>query len=322
MTSNPTATMRTVKTIQKKRALTNQDQKWRLTTNKGTSVPHASGMAIRLNSTYLEVVDGNYQGRGAMSTIGIFTVSIGMIGLLTIFNTNILNKIHENNHAPTLGSLEITSTIYPSILFLSMIYFSIFINIKIGEWFKYTHYPIRLNRQNRMVYVFRGDGTTLEASWDNVYFTLHVVKKIAGVTWYGISGLTLKDAKTVEEQFMFGFSSSDQSDCLRHWEFIRCYMEEGPRAASNSDGLPPYLPIADKKETPVQGWIELQTKAGDSDVLQFLMKPVFALFFIGRLVANATCKVPLWPADVEAACRIAPDDPYVCDSRLNPPGYV
>ncbi|WP_155629961.1 DUF6708 domain-containing protein [Burkholderia stagnalis] len=256
-----------------------------------------------------------------MSTIGIFTISIGMIGILTTLNTNILTTIQESNHISTPELFKITNSIYPLILFLSMIFFTIFINTKIGEWFRYTHYPIRFNRRNRMIYVFRGDGTALEAPWDNVYFTLHATKKIAGITWYGISGLTLKDAQTVEEQFMLGFSSPEKSDCLRHWEFIRCYMEEGPRAASNSEGLPPYLPIADKKETPIQGWIELQTKAGDSHVLRFLMKPVFALFFIGRLVANATCKVPLWPADVEAACRIAPDDPYVCDSRLNPPGY-
>jgi hypothetical protein len=46
---------------------------------------------------------------------------------------------------------------------------------------------------------------------------------------------------------------------------------------------------------------------------------VFA--FLGRLVCRLTSKVPLWPADVEAACPIAPGDAYVHDSRTNPVGY-
>ena len=172
-----------------------------------------------------------------------------------------------------------------------------------------------------MVYVFRGDGTVLKASWDDVYFALRVNMQAAGVRTLGICGLVLKDPKTVEEMFVFGYASTSREYCLRHWEFIRRYMEEGPRAVLNAPGHGLYLPIADKRETLYQGWIELVSNDAWNPVFKWLMFPFHVAFFIGRLVNRATSKVPMWPADVEAACRIEPGDPYVRDSSLNPPGY-
>ncbi len=193
--------------------------------------------------------------------------------------------------------------------------------MKIGEWFRYTHYPIRLNRRNRKVYVFRGDGTVLKASWDDVYFALRVNAQAAGIRTLGICGLVLKDPETVEEMFVFGYASSSKENCLRHWEFIRRYMEEGPRSVLNAPGLDLYLPIADKRETLYQGWIQLVSHDAWNPVFKWVMFPFHVLFFIGRLVYRATSKVPKWPADVEAECRIEPGDPYVRDSSLNPPEY-
>lgn len=172
-----------------------------------------------------------------------------------------------------------------------------------------------------MVYVFRGDGTVLKASWDDVYFALRVNAQVAGIRTFGICGLVLKDPETVEEMFVFGYASSSKEYCLRHWEFIRRYMEEGPRAVLNAPGLDLYLPIADKRETLYQGWIQLVSHDAWNPVFKWLMFPFHVLFFIGRLVHHATSKVPKWPEDVEAECRIEPGDPYIRDSSLNPPAY-
>ncbi|WP_155696793.1 DUF6708 domain-containing protein [Burkholderia stagnalis] len=276
-----------------------------------------------MNSTYLEMVDGNYEGRGFLSFLGTLSFCMGAIGISTIiyFEFSKHSQSTDINYASFLSKILIIS--FPTTIFISMIIGPSLLNRSIGEWFRYTHYPIRFNRHNRMVYVFRGDGTVLEAPWDETYFTLHIVKKIAGITWYGISGLVLKDEKTVKEQFTFGFCSPDQAQCHSHWEFIRRYMEDGPRAVMHADGAALYIPIADKKETPRHAWTEVVAfTSGKSDFWFVVMLPFSIATYIGRLIANATCKVPLWPADVEAACRIDPDDPYVCDSRLNPPGYV
>ncbi|MCA8002591.1 DUF6708 domain-containing protein [Burkholderia metallica] len=214
-----------------------------------------------------------------------------------------------------------SSAIFGTVLFCAEASVIVIFYRWIGEWFRYTHYPIRLNRRTRTVYVFRGDGTVLKVSWDDVYFALRVNAQAVGIRTFGICGLVLKTPTTVEEMFVFGYASSSKEYCLRHWEFIRCYMEEGPRAVLNAPGLDLYLPIADKRETLYQGWIQLVSHDAWNPVFEWVMFPFHVLFFIGRLVHRATSKVPKWPADVEAECRIEPCDPYVRDSSLNPPEY-
>lgn len=309
---------RTVKTIRKERTLSEQDRQWHLWVDKPAGKPHASGAVIRLNSTYLELVDGNYQGRGAMSAWGLFAAGLFAYGIVAIF-VSAVRRIYLDGgqEIEDRFSFLVNTTLFLGFEVLCVLGVCLY-NRSIGEWFSYTHYPIRLNRKNRMVYVFRGDGTVLEAPWDEIYFTLHEAKKVAGTTWLGISGLVLKDPQTVQEQFMFGFSEVSADDCRNHWEFIRRYMEDGPQAVMHADGMKFCLPIADKKETPYQGWVELLSSMGTYTILRVTLMPFFALFWVGRMFANATCKVPLWPADVEASCRIEPGDMYVRDSSKNP----
>ncbi|VWC09007.1 hypothetical protein BST28156_05263 [Burkholderia stagnalis] len=257
-----------------------------------------------------------------MSIIGIWAVGLFGWVLVKIWGSALFD-FYLNSEWDRRDQWEMTAALFgiTILMLFGVVVFVVFFK-KIGEWFGYTHYPIRLNRRTRMVYVFRGDGTVLKASWDNVYFALRVNMQVsAGVRTLGICGLVLKDPKTVEEMFVFGYASTSREYCLRHWEFIRRYMEEGPRAVLNAPGLGLYLPIADKRETLYQGWIALVSNDAWNPVFKWLMSPFHVLFFIGRLVNRATSKVPRWPADVEAACRIEPGDPYVRDSSLNPPGY-
>jgi hypothetical protein len=308
-------------TSKKQRPLTDQDRESHLQIKDRSREPHASGRVIRMNSTYLELVDGIYANRGMMSSFGVFAFSLLLWFLTGLWNMiiieNYLNPAwnHEDEVAMMSASLPLTLLM---ILFLAGV---VTFNRTIGEWFRYTHYPMRFNRKNRMVYVFRGDDTVLEAPWDEVYFTLRVNSQAFGVRTLNICGLVLKDLQTVEEMFVFGYASSNRDDCLRHWEFIRRYMEEGPQAVIDAPGLQYCLPIADKRETLYQGWIALVSRDAWNPVLKWLMLPFHVLFFIGRLVCRVTSKVPLWPADVEAACTIAPGDAYVRDSSTNPVGY-
>jgi len=51
--------------------------------------------------------------------------------------------------------------------------------------------------------------------------------------------------------------------------------------------------------------------------------PLALLFSLGRWVAARTCVIPRWPADVEAACAVEPNDPYLRDrNHLAAPGTV
>ncbi len=293
-------------TSRKQRLLNEEDHELNLSIRARIAEPHASARVIRMNSTYLELVDGFYANRGGMSLIGVVAVAFAFSIFISEFQ----------GQSPPLWSW-ILSVVFPSM----MILFTVLFNRTIGEWFRYTHYPMRFNRRNRMVYVFRGDGTVLEAPWDKVYFTLRVNSRAYGVTTFGICGLVLKNPKTVEEMFVFGYASSGRDYCRRHWEFIRRYMEEGPQAVINAPGFQFCLPIADKRETLYQGWIALTSTDASYPFVKAIMSPFHVLFFIGRLVHRATSKVPLWPADIEAACQIDPRDPYLRDSSSNPGSY-
>ncbi|MDR5735839.1 hypothetical protein QCE47_26315 [Caballeronia sp. LZ025] len=310
---------RNLKTFKGERFLTQKDCEWHLRIDEPIVAPHASALAIRMNSTYLEMVDGYYANRGVMSAFGVFAAIVGVVGLvMNIFLSAVEFFSSGRNHNDDLSIFLFT--VFTTFLFSMLTFGVVLFNRWIGEWFGYTHYPIRLNRRNRMVYVFRGDGTVLEAPWDATYFTLYVVKNI-GVPWLGICGLVMKDETTVQEQFMFGYSSSIKENCFRHWEFMRRYMEDGPSAVMNADGFRYCLPIADRKETPYQGWVALVASDAWNPVFKWLMFPIHVVSFLGRIVWRATSKVPLWPADVEAACRIEPGDPYVRDSSSDPEGF-
>ncbi|WP_174922901.1 DUF6708 domain-containing protein [Burkholderia metallica] len=308
-------------TSKKQRPITEKDLEWHLPVKRREADPHASMRVIRMNSTYLELVDGYYSNRGGMGAIGLMACGSGIFFILMIWGSVLFDRYLNKNWDRREEWQMLLVVSFSTLILLSLVIGSILFLRRIGEWFCYAHYPIRLNRRTRTVYVFRGDGTVLKASWDDVYFALRVNAQAVGIRAFGICGLVLKDPETVEEMFVFGYASSSKEYCLRHWEFIRRYMEEGPRAVLNAPGLDLYLPIADKRETLYQGWIQLVSRDAWNPVFKWLMFPFHVLFFIGRLVHRATSKVPKWPADVEAECRIEPGDSYVRDSSLNPPEY-
>ncbi|WP_340618880.1 DUF6708 domain-containing protein [Xenorhabdus entomophaga] len=82
-----------------------------------------------------------------------------------------------------------SETIYLLLFLNGIICLMIFISMKftLTEWFRKTHYPIRFNRKNQMVYVYQIDGTVLSAPWSSIFFTYNVGNK------WGINGHILDD---------------------------------------------------------------------------------------------------------------------------------
>ncbi|KQB42257.1 hypothetical protein RC62_3262 [Flavobacterium aquidurense] len=170
-----------------------------------------------------------------------------------------------------------------------------------------------------MVYIFRGDDTVLTIPWEEIYFTIQFTG--GRYSSYTIYGLVMKDPQTVKEMFNLGYSSVIERYCLKYWEFIRLYMENGVPAVIKAPGLKYYLPIADKRETIHQGWIALTSEYASMPVLKTIITPFLALVFIGRFIHRWTSKVPVWAKDIEDECKIKFSDPYILDSRKNPEGY-
>src|SRR5690606_20426299 len=187
----------------------------------------------------------------------------------------------------------------------------------------YTHYPIRLNRKTRNVYVFRADGSVLTVPWDKLFFTLDFEQTVSGRMWENRAHVLESDGKTVRETFTLGVWSTGSAGGLRklrsHWEFYRRYMDEGPKAVAKH--VKHCMPVDSKRESIRFGFerIFVESAAGLENpltvVLWLLMLPLNLLSVLGRWIAMQTSKIPKWPVDVEAANVVDPGDPYIKDAR-------
>lgn len=260
---------------------------------------------IRLNSTYLELVDKYFAWKGALTTW--LLIALGMIawgiGSMAVYS------------ATTSGRL---ASDWPYLLLLSLISLPVvvfFLWLLRKECFAYTHYPMRFNRKTRMVHVFRLDGTVLSVPWDKVFFCLGALPQRG----WEIQGHVLgDDGLTVNETFalsMWGVGAVDRSKLVHFWEFVRGYMEDGPKQAH---ALVNYcLPIAGRRERPMDGFHRMHAEAGTNIVFVLLLGALALILMPGRWFSMRTSKVPAWPQEVEDQCRIEPGDPYVRDASNN-----
>ena len=209
----------------------------------------------------------------------------------------------------------LTYLILVSLLYMVFFYFVFKVFRK--ESFAWTHYPIRLNRKTRMMYVFRTNGTVLSVPWDEVFFTLGGAGGSGLIQNWDLRGHVLdKDGNTVKESFTFSMVSNKKEDLYQLWEFIRRYMEEGPQDLYKQVEF--CMPVSEKRESYFFGLKRLIVNFKGQPFLQALMMPIFLLYSIGRVFAMWTSRIPKWPQEVENACRIEPGDPYIKDWRTNP----
>ena len=191
-----------------------------------------------------------------------------------------------------------------------------------GRW---THYPMRLNRQTRQVHVFRQDGTVLTVPWDELFITLGTAKAPLTGTTYDLRAHVLDaDGKTVRGSFTLGYPSplGNAQSIDKFWAFLQPYMEapDGVERTYRHLKEGGYLaPVDGRKE----GWRWSIARsfmlAAHWPWLQFLGSPFLGLNAVGRMFAMWTSKIPRWPEEVEREIEIAADDPYVLTWRDNDP---
>ena len=307
------------------RELTEEERTNQLKQKQRLDVVPISELAVtRLNSSFLESVDKFYANKGFISVVtlaiilmfGAFYAWILAASLAAPFlrvNSTLRKFLDPNllHTAPNFGvALFVTALCVP---LLALTVWSL-----LKESFAYTHYPIRLNRKNRTVYVFRLDGSVLTAKWDDLFFALGRGAHLSHRQEWDIRGHVLADdRKTVLETFVFSVYMHDQEFVRRHWEFLRRYMEDGPKDAVALVKI--FTAVADKRETAKLGFYRLWAEFGFGTIFGFISLPLVFPIWLGRLFAMRTSKVPVWPAEVIAACRIEPGDPYERDERNNPP---
>ncbi|HEK1721319.1 TPA: hypothetical protein SMT55_003594 [Proteus mirabilis] len=262
---------------------------------------------IAINSHYLETVDKYYSSKGIFSFIGAF----GAISILGMFFWALISLLLSGNY----DSTTIVCLIIIGIPAILMGFFMLFL-LK-TEWFTWTHYPIRFDRKNQMVYAFRTDGSIITVPWAKVFFTtgLNYVKNISAD--YYISGHVLADDNnTVIDTFCLPASTGNLALLQYHWEFIRRYMEEGPENIIQQVEF--CLPIANKKESYGFTFFYICTLfKGLFKILMLLMFPLIFIISIPRYIAILTSRRPVWPKEIEELCKIEPNDPYILNEKNN-----
>ncbi|KVS16884.1 DUF6708 domain-containing protein [Burkholderia multivorans] len=263
---------------------------------------------IEMNSTYLEYVDRWFIYRGYMTTASLylFAVTLSVIAMPLYVNTSV-------HFIPTISDLGFMLFVLPFAIPTWMVLsWGLF-----KESFRLTHFPIRFNFRNRMVYAFKPNGSIVQAKWDDIFFTLGRCERTVGQQNWDIRGHILdKDGETVRETFALPGDTA-LVDQLKHtWEFVRRYMEEGP--ASVYRDVYWCHDIAKRREKYTVGLRYMFFSLNGQPIGQILLSPVFFVASLGRWFAMRTSKIPVWPAEIEAECAVDSFDPYLRDASRNP----
>lgn len=264
---------------------------------------------IEISSTYLETTDRWYAGKGFMAIFGLAFIAIGSVFIPMIIG------VAQGKPVLTLGDWGFILFALATLLGFA----ALGVYLMRYDAFRLTHYPIRYNRKSRMVYAFRPDGTVIEAPWDSLFFFRgHAHVPMFGDTWDIRAHVLADDGKTVVDTFTLAYSEYGKKHSpLFTWEYIRRYMEAPDGVRQCYDHTIFCNPVKGRREGLYYGIVRGFLLSSGWPVLQALLSPVTAPLTLGRLIAMCTNRVPQWPAHIEAACTVEPDDPYRKDWRNN-----
>lgn len=271
--------------------------------------------AIRVNSTFLELIDRWYPIKGFNVWLGcmlgaILVYIVSFFAWVLLFDTADLKP--DEWWVPWLG--------WGVLIPMGLLFIFAAVWLIRSESFRYTHYPIRLNRKTRQVHVFRQDGTVLTTPWDSLFITIgDGLVPILGKTYDLRCHVLAKDATTVIESFSLGYVfAGDEADLKRLWEFVRRYMESDDGAIQAWSHAEICMPVLARKEGFKFGVTRVFVVALHWPPLQLIGCMPLSLIALGRWIAMSTSKIPRWPAEIEAVNVVADNDPYDRDWRKNP----
>lgn len=299
----------------KNRPLTDAERKNQLKQKERLELPLNYDLCvIKLNSTFMETVDRYYAWRGVLTPVmGIFILMCSLAYLSFLWIT--FTRWGQPDEEGAVLFLLVTG----GVLFSSI---GVCAWIALKETFTFTHFPIRLNRKTRKVYVFRPGRPgrpILTADWDKLFVTMTPCPKGTGPSqdWDIRAHVMADDGETVLDTFAFDFVWDDgELDVLRgHWEFLRRYMEDGPEDAHKLVGV--CMPIAEHRETLRFSLNRFHVNFMGGLWLWYMLLPYWLLCVVGRIISMWTSRVPVWPEHIQAECRIEAGDPCVKDASMN-----
>ena len=259
--------------------------------------PSPQWTTIQLNNIFLEAIDKYYAHRGItalfLAPLSLLFVVVGFVTTLGIFL-----DLEEIQRQEKLLAATAAAT-FAAAMCSGFSYFMLK-TLAAKEIGAYTHYPIRLNRKNRMVYVFRhnGPGGVLAVKWNAVLWEIAHCKR-SDASQHEIRG-HVKDPDGVTVRDTFPLGVSDSLDVVQgQWEHFRRYMEGGAGQVKPQQ----LLPLANRREP---FWFGMRRCAANLDlhpIVVLVTSPLWASIGWVRWLIMRTCRVPRWPADVIEACE-------------------
>ena len=297
------------------RPLTEEERALRFNQKTTSDAPPMDFLSvIKLNSNYIELVDRWYPITGFLTWLGgaalLFALAVEAAIVWAFF------------HAP-LGSTTERWALLAALTPMTIALAVVAVLAMRVEAFRWTHHPIRLNRQTRRAHVFRQDGTVLTVPWDELFITLGTAQApLTGTTYDLRAHVLYPDGVTVRESFSLGYIFPSTTESMdKFWAFLQPYMEapDGVERTFNhlKGGL--LMPVDGRKEG--WRWSVVRTFAPGWPypwTLLLLCVPL-GLNAVGRMFAMWTSKVPRWPEEVERASELEAGDPYVLTWRDNAP---
>jgi len=199
-----------------------------------------------------------------------------------------------------------------------------------GLFFGLRHQPIRFHRGTRKLYAIRarrffakpGEGDVVwEAPWtEESIFCLH--REVTPFeTVFHIRHYTVDDEGKVTRVFSIGREWKGESEirlALAQWNYWCKYMNDGPR------DLPKPMLFHTQHETPRESFLFSLYSFGMSApvFMRLLAMPAVLQFTLVRMLANATCRDPVWPEAIANISSVQSDDPYAEPRAGTPVGWA
>jgi hypothetical protein len=187
----------------------------------------------------------------------------------------------------------------------------------------WTRFPIRFNRQTRMIYAFRGAGSkgVVTVAWDKAFFFVEPRPRdpISRAYVFGIRCHVVDERGMVIHSFSVGHSVVTISDettgngrsivdgLSRQFEYIRRYTEQGPGVLSHPELVPTQVSLANSMRIWRRADRAILAEGNlFTTLLVVVLSPFIYLTALLHYIGQRTSRQPVWPAEVERECERAP----------------
>lgn len=251
---------------------------------------------IAINSTYVEYVDRHFDYRGWAAMWGMLMIVLmvafaaGMIWVLWQVQAEGQRVVAKGEYY-AVGFLALLCTLVAGVAYRMLLGRDIF---------RYQYYPIRFNRQTRMVHIFVGGKCrAISVPWEDVYFYIGRDKPVGPDEdhTYDLRGNVMRDGVVVQTFAVGSDSGNSLGVSLASWEMIRRFMESGPEALP----FPPLQLFTAVASSFRNSFIIHTSSPGAGMILMGL--PLTLPWAISRYLTMKLCRKPVWPESVRVDCK-------------------